>query len=307
MPKPAMAIINPASANGKTRLNWPTMKKGLEEAGLEFDFAFTSCPAEATHLTSEALHKGYGTIISVGGDGTLNEVVNGFFAGDELINSQARLGIIAAGTGGDFIRTLEYPKDFNQAAQLIVKGQTRLIDLGRLEFINHRGQSASSYYINIAGFGMDGAVVDRVNKTSKFFGGFASFLYGTLAALASFKSVPVTLEIDGQLVWEGPTTVVAIANGKFFGGSMQIAPAAVLDDGLFEVVLVRGMPKASLLRCLPTIYSGTHINNPVVSCFKGARIKAASTGRVLLNVDGEQPGILNAELSLLPQILNIIC
>jgi YegS/Rv2252/BmrU family lipid kinase len=302
-----MVIVNPASSNGKTNIIWPDIKNRLEKENLEFDFSATSCQSEATHFAREALHKGYETIISVGGDGTLNEVVNGFFENGQLINSSAKLGLIAAGTGGDFIRTLEYPRDYAQACRLIARGHTRQIDIGKSEYYDHKEQLRERYFINVAGFGMDGAVVDRVNRTSKFFGGFISFLYGTLAALTQFKSLSVSLQIDDELVWEGPITAVAVANGQYFGGSMQIAPEAVIDDGIFEIILVKGMPKTKLLQSLPTIYSGAHVHDPNVSCFKGTKVKAVSTERVLLEVDGEQPGVLNAEFSIMPKILNIIC
>ena len=306
MAKQAMVIVNPASANGKTRINWPDIKKCLETEGLEFDFSSTTCRSEATYFAREALHKGYDAIISVGGDGTLNEIINGFFENGQMINSSAKLGIIAGGTGGDFIRTLGYPKNYKEACNIIARGQTKLIDLGKLEYFDHKEQLTTNYYINIAGFGLDGAVVDRVNHTSKFFGGFVSFLYGTIAGLAQFRSFSLTLEVDGQLAYQGPATMAAVANGQYFGGSMQIAPAAVLDDGILEIVIVKGMKKLKLLRCLPTIYGGTHIIKPEVICLQGTKVKATSPDRVLLEIDGEQPGLLNAEFTILPKALNII-
>ncbi len=306
MAKNTMVIVNPASGNGKTRNNWPDIKNNLEKAGLEFDFAHTTCRFEATYFVREALKNGYETIVSVGGDGTLNEVVNGFFDNGVMINQSAKLGIIPGGTGGDFIRTLDYPKDYIEACQVIARGQSELIDLGKVNFFNHNASPISRYFINVAGFGLDGAVVDRVNRTSKFFGGFLSFLYGTIAGTLQFQSFPLTLEVDGQLVHEGMTSVVTVANGQYFGGSMQIAPGAVLDDGIFEIVIVEGLTKGRLLRCLPTIYKGAHGQFPEVSFLRGIRVKATSPERVLLDIDGEQPGILNAEFSILPKVLNII-
>lgn len=307
MAKNTMVIINPASGNGKTRNNWPDINKNLEGAGLEFDFASTTCRFEATYFVREALKNGYENIVSVGGDGTLNEVVNGFFENGKMIKESAKLGIIPGGTGGDFIRTLGYPKEYSEACKVIARGQTRLIDLGKLNFTDNQGKPAERYYINIAGFGLDGSVVDRVNHTSKFFGGFLSFLYGTITATLQFQSFSLSLEVDGQLAFEGPTTMAAVANGQYFGGSMQIAPGAVLDDGIFEVVLVKGLTKTRLLKCLPTIYKGAHGQFPEVEFMRGTKVKATSPDRVLLDIDGEQPGILNAEFSIVPKALNIIC
>ena len=307
MSRKTMVIVNPASGNGKTRISWPDIKQNLEAAGLVFDDVFTTCRFEATHFASQALRDGYDTIISVGGDGTLNEVVNGFFADDKMINPAARLGIIPGGTGGDFIRTLNYPEDYKEACQVLGRGQSRKIDVGQLHFIDNDGKPTQRYFVNIAGFGMDGAVVERVNRTSKFFGGFLSFLYGTVMALIQFDSFQLSLEVDGKLVYEGPATMTAVANGQYFGGSMQIAPRAVLDDGVFEIVLIEGLKKGKLLRCLPTIYKGAHGQFPEVRFMQGTTVRAVSPDRVLLDIDGEQPGVLDAEFSILPGVLNIIC
>ncbi len=307
MAKNAMVIVNPASSNGKTRKNWPDIKKNLEKAGLEFDFAPTTCRFEATHFAREAIKNGYETIVSVGGDGTLNEVINGFFDNGVKINQSAKLGIIPGGTGGDFIRTLGYPKDYIEACKVIARGQSQLIDLGKVDFFDHDASPISRYFINVAGFGLDGTVVDRVNRTSKFFGGFVSFLYGTLAGVMQFKSFDLCLEVDGKPVYEGSTTVIAIANGQFFGGGMQIAPGAILDDDLFDIVIVKGMNKSRFITCLPSIYKGSHGQYPEVTFMQGRSVKASSPGRVLLEVDGEQPGILNAEITLLPKAMHVIC
>lgn len=307
MTKNTMVVVNPASGNGKTRNNWPEIKKHLAAAGLQFDFAFTTCRFEATHFVHKALHDGYETIISVGGDGTLNEVVTGFFYQNKMINPAAKLGIIPGGTGGDFIRTLGYPSDYKEASKVIGRGESRKIDVGRLKFIDNDGKSVQRYFVNIAGFGLDGAVVERVNRTSKFFGGFLSFLYGTVVAILQFKGFHLTLEVDGELVFDGPATMAAVANGQYFGGSMQMAPGAVLDDGVFEIVIIEGLNKFKLLRCLPTIYKGTHDQFAEVRFLRGTKIKASSPDLALLDIDGEQPGVLEAEFEILPKVLNIIC
>lgn len=307
MAKNTMVIVNPASGNGKTRINWPDIKSNLEKAGLDFAFAHTTCQFEATYFAREALLNGYETIISVGGDGTLNEVVNGFFENGRLINSSAKLGLICAGTGGDFIKTLGYPKDYVEACKILARGQSKKIDVGKVDFTDHNGKAVSRYFINVAGFGLDGTVVDRVNHTTKFFGGFISFLYGTLTGVTQFKSFNLALEVDGSLVYEGPTTLVAVGNGQYIGGGMQVTPGACFDDGTFEIVIVESVTKLRFFTCLPSIYKGKHGQYPEVTFMQGRSVKASSPDRVLLDVEGEQPGVLDAEFSIFPQAINVIC
>lgn len=301
-----MIIINPASANGRTGDNWEQMRSHLHKLDLQFDEQMTTAAGDATRMTRQAILDGYTTVVSVGGDGTLNETLNGFFDQGTLINPQARLGVICCGTGGDFVRTAGIPKDFHEAAATLLRGKTRKLDVGQITFVTHGGEKATRYFLNIAGFGLDGEVVYRVNNTSKAMGGFLSFLWGTFTGLLAYRSLPIKLEIDGEVCYEGMMTVVAVANGQYFGGGMQIAPMARLNSGRFAIVLIDSMSKGKFLTSLPTIYSGTHINNPHAHVFMGTRVRATSTQKVLVEVDGEQPGYLDAELSLIPQCLPVI-
>ena len=304
-----MAIVNPASANGRTGRAWRRIAEALAAAGLRFDSRHTSGSREATLLTRSALQQGYRTIISVGGDGTLNEVVNGFFEAEAgvLINPDARLGMISSGTGRDYIKTINYPRNVKEASQILARGRTRVIDIGYVRYQNNEGGAASSYFINIAGMGMDGATVERVNRTSKVLGGKISFLWGTIAALAQYRNRKVTLEIDGMIRYCGEATLVVIANGQYFGGGMRIAPESRLDSGHFDIIIADGLTKPEVIANLPRIYRGTHLTHPKVHLMRGTRVKAFSPEKVLLEVDGEQPGTLNAEFSIFPQKLSLIC
>lgn len=301
-----MMIVNPASANGKTGSNWSKMDSYLRSIGLEFSVQMTAAAGDATRMTRQALLDGYTTIVSIGGDGTLNETLNGFFDQDALINPEASLGVICCGTGGDFIRTAGIPRKLPPAAVLLREGKSRTLDVGCVTFISHAGERVSRYFLNVAGFGLDGETVYRVNNTSKALGGFLSFLWGTVSAIIAHRSLPIKLEVDGQICYEGMMTVVAVTNGQYFGGGMQIAPMADLESGQFEVILIDAMTKRELLTCLPTIYKGKHIYNPHFKAFSGTRVKATSTQRVLVEVDGEQPGYLDAEFSLIPACLKVI-
>lgn len=305
----SMVIVNPVSANGRTGRNWPRIAGEMKEAGLQFDVQITSKSGEATLLAQTALQQGYQNIIAVGGDGTLNEVLNGFFESENssLINPEARLGLISSGTGRDFIKTINYSKDIKQACRTLARNHTRTIDIGKVCYQNSEEKRSSSFYINIAGMGMDGETVDRVNRTTKVFGGKVSFLWGTIAALIQYRNRELTLEIDGMTRYHGEATLVAVANGQYFGGGMRIAPEAELESGHFDIIIVDGMTKPEVIANLHRIYLGTHLSHPKVCMMRGRHVRATSSQRVLLNVDGEQPGVLNAEFELLPQKLQLIC
>ncbi len=301
-----MVVVNPCSANGKTLKKWPHIQQELNAAGAVFDYRMTEYSLHAVEITREALKQGYDTIVAVGGDGTLNEVVNGFFEDDKTINPEAKLGVISCGTGGDFVRTAGLAKDIKTACQTIAKGGTRIIDIGRALFKDHQGNYMTKYFINVAGFGIDGEIVYRVNHTSKAFGGFLSFLWGTLTAIASFQPREIRLEIDGTIRFNGKATVIAAGNGKYIGGGMKIVPMAELDSGYFDVIVVDNMSKVELIKNLPRIYGGSHIDDPRVYCMRGTRIKASSPELVLVDIEGEQPGTLDIDISILPGIMRLI-
>ncbi|MGE5543492.1 MAG: diacylglycerol/lipid kinase family protein [Bacillota bacterium] len=305
----SMVIVNPASANGRTGRNWPRIAEQLRNAGIEFDAQITSKSKEATQLTRTALKRGYRVIIAVGGDGTLNEVLNGFFELENgcPINPEARLGLISSGTGRDFIKTINYPKDIKRACRTLARNHTRTIDIGQVCYQDSSGNKAASYYINVAGMGMDGETADRVNRTTKAFGGKISFLWGTIATLVQYRNRELTLEIDGVTRYHGEATLVAVANGRYFGGGMHIAPEARLNSGHFDIIIVDGMTKPEIIANLHRIYTGTHLSYPKVYLMRGKHVRATSHQKVLLNVDGEQPGMLDAEFKLLPQKLHLIC
>ena len=305
----SMVIVNPVSANGRTGRNWPRIAEELKKAGLKFDFQITSKTKEATHIARDTLEKGCRTIIAVGGDGTLNEVLNGFFEPEngDPVNPEARLGLISSGTGRDFIKTINYSEDIKRACRTLARNRTRTIDIGHVRYQSPEGKKDSSFYINVAGMGMDGETVDRVNRTTKVFGGKISFLWGTIVTLVQYRNRELTLEIDGTIRYHGEATMVAVANGQYIGGGMHIAPEARLDSGHFDIIIVDGMTKTEIMANLHQIYRGTHLSYPKVYLMRGKHVRASSNQRVFLNVDGEQPGVLNAEFKLLPQKLKLIC
>jgi diacylglycerol kinase (ATP) len=302
----AAIVVNPASANGATGKRWPEMAEVINREGISFEHRFTDGPGHATEIARQFLKEGHDLIIAVGGDGTTNEVVNGFFDQEQkAIRPGAAISFISGGTGRDLIRTVGIPTGTAEAVKHIINSPVRSIDLGRASFINNQGLTEIRYFINVAGLGLDGATVDRVNRTSKALGGFVSFLWATVATLILYKNQKMMIAVDGVQVCEEPVTVVVFGNGRYFGSGMCVAPNALLDDGLFDIVILKDLSKVNLLISLPRVYKGTHLSHPRITSLRGKTIKVTADGTALLDLDGEQPGCAPVEIELLPRAINL--
>ncbi len=300
------AVVNLRSANGRTEKLWPDIERALSGAIGDFEFAFTTGRYTAPDITKKSIKSGFNRIIAVGGDGTLNEVLNGFFENDKPINRQAVLGVISMGTGADFIKTMGIPKPYQDAVKVIKNAKTRDMDTGKIKFVSHDGHETIRYFINIADAGIGGETVDRVNRTTKVFGGFISFLWGTIMTLITYKNKNITITLDNNKPYNTEISMLAIANCQFFGGGMHIAPNAVPDDGMFDIVTIGKAGFIDFIRNSSKIYKGTHINDPMVGYTHAIRVELTSKDMVLLDVDGEQPGMLPATFDILPKSINVI-
>ncbi len=296
-----VVVVNPHSAGGKTEKRWPQLREIIHEAYGPFESKFTDAPGSATLLTREALKAGADLVVAMGGDGTINEVVNGFFDGTRAVAPAASFGVLPAGTGGDFIKSLGTSKEVRTAAQQLKLATPRAIDVGRLTFVGHDGATQTRHFINIASFGISGVVDRYVNESSKTFGGTVSFAVATLKAGVKYKNATVRLVLDGGPAREGKIYNVAVANGRYFGGGMKVAPDASLDDGLFDVITMGDFGFADLLLRGLDIYSGKHVTNPKVTVHRARKVEATPEDgvEVLLDVDGEQPGRLPATFELI--------
>lgn len=303
-------IVNPNSANGSTRKEWPAIEALARRSFPRLTVAFTTHPYEAPELTRRALHDGADLIVSVGGDGTHNEVVNGFFAGESVINPQAALAVLSRGTGGDFRRTLGLErctgKDMPAAVESLARCRVSPCDVGRLEFLDDAGKLTVRRFINITSFGMGGEVDRRVNESSKALGGKVSFLIGSIKAALAYKNRRVRVLVDGNEFIDGPIYNVAVANGKYFGGGMMIAPNAEIDDGFFDVIGLGDFGFSDSLRLARTVYSGAHLSNLKVLQTRARSVIATSDETVLLDVDGEAPGRLYAKFDMLASAIRIL-
>lgn len=296
-------IVNPRSANGKTGKRWPEIERAVTKHLGKLRAYMTSKPRHATALARQALAEGAELVISVGGDGTNNEVLNGLFEDGRPVNPAAAMSVIPGGTGGDFARLLGFAKEPDTVAARLAQSKPKPIDVGRLTCVDHSGATASLMFLNIASFGLGGEVDARVNRTSKVLGGRLSFLWASLMTVLNYRNRPVHLVIDDVLDEERVIQQVSVANGQYFGAGMWIAPQASLDDGLFDIVIQGDASRMQTLLRAGDIYKGTHVQHPNTQVVRGRRLTASSKEVTLIDMDGEQPGRLPVTIELVPRAL----
>lgn len=295
-------IVNPSSAGGATMKRWPRTSEKLERIIGKFDYGFTNAAGVATMMTMKAVKGGYEKIIAVGGDGTLHEVVQGLFEDEEMINPDVIVGTLPSGTGIDFARTLKIAGDADEAMVRLRGGKFKKIDLGLVHFSDHNGMDGVRYLINMADVGLGGEVAERANNSPKVLGGFATYLFSSVISFASYKPKNVRIVLDDEVLEETVTSIF-VANGKYFGGGMFIAPPAELDDGWFDVIIVKGLSKWDVLSFAPRLYSGKLLTLPGVKHFRAKNIAVGSEEKILINLDGEQPGTTPVKFTILPGAL----
>lgn len=299
-------IVNPASANKATAREWPAYKKALSDAGFEFEAVMTEYPGHASELSRQALKMGYKTIVSVGGDGTMNEVANGFFEKGSLIDGNSRLVVFSRGTGCDFIKTLGINKGIEDFLAILQRNRERQIDVGRLSFFDAEGNKSVRYFLNVADIGIGAETADRVNKHSKRFSGFLSFMLGTISTVFMYENKNFEVIIDDKIILNEIISSVVVANGKYFGGGMMVAPDAMPDDGVFDIIILGNLSKPDIIKSFPLIYKGKHMSHPKLKYYRGSRVKVTSSGRGLIEVDGEIPGRADAMFELIPKAMKIL-
>lgn len=299
-------VINPKSANGKTAAEADAiLNKARAVLGTDVEALHTQHQNHATELTAQALDGGASCVMAVGGDGTNNEVINGFFRPDGTVRSpEASFAFLPRGTGGDFRRTFGFGKQLDAALQRAGKPGVPT-DVGVVDYTDHQGGRGRRHYINISGAGLSGIVVKTVNQTSKSLGAF-SFVVGTLKGLMAFHPYAMKITVDGQPFHDGPAALCVAANGRYFGGGMQIAPGAAVDDGLLSVVCLPGWTTLGFVSRSLTLFAGDVRRSKGVKESAGKVVQMESSDpEVLLDVDGEQPGRLPATFSVLPGAVRV--
>jgi diacylglycerol kinase (ATP) len=301
--KYAKVIVNPVAGAGRTGRLWPKIKSLFQRHGLRFEHEMTEAPGHAIELARNAAEKGYDMVVSVGGDGTINEIVNGLYASGNI--GDALLGIVSTGTGGDYVRTAGIPRNYEDACRCFLQPKKRTVDLGIVEYARN-GSREERIFVNFAGMGFDAEIVRRTTQQFKALGALPSYLLGLLTTLVSYANKKITLVVDGREEERRVCTVI-MNNGKYGGGGMFTAPQADLTDGLLDVLIIGDLSKPDLLWSLPRIYKGTHLTHPKVVLKKAKEIEVKSPGEKMhLQADGELLGEVPARFRILPAMLNII-
>jgi YegS/Rv2252/BmrU family lipid kinase len=300
-----LVVVNPRSRSGATQRQFASLEPRLRDSLGVLEVEWTRAPRDAERIAREGVRAGFERIVVAGGDGTTSEVVSGLLGAQ--LGDYAEVAPLPLGTGGDLMRTLGVPRQLDRALEEIAAGRSKKVDAGRVRYTDRSGRERTSHFLNVTSFGVSGLITELVNRATKVFGGRVSFLLGTLRGITRYRPEEVRIRVQGELVHEGPLVLGTAANGRFFGGGMQVAPRAEPADGLFDVVVIPGFSKARLLRELPRIYRGTHLDVPEVSFHRGQRVEAeAAPGRVWVEVDGEPLGTLPASIEVLPNAISVL-
>jgi YegS/Rv2252/BmrU family lipid kinase len=312
-----LIIINPASGGNSTRDAWPAMASDLATHFGAFNCAFTQMPGQGRALAASGAREGRGLIVACGGDGTISEVANGIL--ESGCGDVVELGILPSGTGGDFRRSLGIPARAADAARTLRTGRARQTDVGRVTYINHEGAEEARYFLGVASLGMSTDIIERVKlKGSRSFpaarsgwlGGKISFAAATVQSTLSSPGTSVIVQLEDAPERRLTVSNLCIANARYFGGGMKIAPVAILDDGRFDVIAIGDLGALKILANAHRLYRGTHLEMEQVH-HTHARVitarPARKTEKVAIEIDGELPGYLPARFEILPRALRIRC
>ena len=295
----AVFLVNPASGNGATGKRWPELAHRASLLGLKGETLLSDRPGHLIELAGRAVDDGASLVVAVGGDGTLNEVVNGIAGRD------VELATIPLGTGMDFVRTYGIPTKFDDAVRCALDGATRTIDAGRVSYRMWSGEAAERWFANVGSVGMSGAVAQRANGMSKVLGGKVTFFYALTRVFLEWENTEVTVLLDDGEERRGLMHDVVVANGAWHGGGMKLAPAALPDDGLFEVVLIGDIGKIDFLTTAPKIYKGRHVEHAKVEVVRSKRVEVDAAERLPIEVEGEQVGTTPAVFEVVPGALRV--
>ena len=300
----SIVVVNPRSGGGATGRVWPQLSKELRPVLDHWDEVHTEGPLHATEITRRAVEDGYDQVIVVGGDGTFNEAVNGLFPEDEIfgigtspIRPNVRIVPVRRGTGGDFARMFNLRGSGQRVFSHLDSGHELAFDVGLCTFTDEKGHKRRRAFANIGSFGLSGLVVNQVNASKKKGGAF-SFLIPTINALMKYHPQKVEVIIDDKLFYEGPMVLGVVANGRFFGGGVKIAPDAQPNDGLLDVVLLLSSGPREIIR-ITDVLRGRHVKWSTARVAQGrsvtVNIVEEASSPCLIELDGEQPGILSAQ------------
>lgn len=311
-----LVIVNPASADGATRDAWPRIASDLRTHFGPFSVLFTEAIGDGGRLAMEAAKQGTKLIIACGGDGTISEVANGIIGS----NQDVELGLLPSGTGGDLRRSLKISTNIATAARALRDGRTRTIDIGRVAYLSDAGERETRYFVNVASFGMSTAVLERQRSGdrkkwlpslgSRKLGSKLSYAAATIQTTLAATPTDIYFQLDEQPERRLRVAEFAVANARYYGGAMKIAPAAKLDDGLFDVVTIGDAGAFRILANSPRLYFGAHLRMDEVSHALAKKVIARPANkeeRIAVELDGEIVGRLPVTFQIIPRALRVRC
>lgn len=300
-----IAIVNPNAGAGKCHRDWPKIKTLLEKYDVKFHAEFTERRFHAMIIARNKIREGYKKIIVVGGDGTLNEVINGLFAQKDLLTTDITLGMIPVGTGNDWSRMFGISTKYEEAIKILIKEKTFIQDAGRVIF-TRRDQKMGRYFINIAGIGFDALVTLKTNNLKdKKRGSKLLYFWNIFTSLFGYKHFHAELQVDGAL-HECDIFSMNIGICQYNGGGMLQLPDAIPDDGIFDLTIIKKIGALGILKSLPVLYNGKIKQHPRVLTLNGKNIQVNSSGTIFLETDGESLGHTPFEFEIIPQSVKII-
>lgn len=304
-----VAIVNPAASSGGAAAQWPGIEHGLRQRFPELSVRETQAPGHATALCREALESGTQRVISVGGDGTNNEVLCGFVDADGKNRfPDAALGIVAAGTGGDFQRMFGALTPAKQV-QRLAKAEVRRIDYGLAEFVDHEGNEVRRPFLNTGSVGISGLVVQYVATASRSLGNQWAYVGSSLKGIWNYRNRQVTIAHDDEDPVRVDLTLACVTNGQYFGAGMWACPDASLSDGLLDSLRLVGMSRSRLVGTLAKVFKGRHLSVRGVEYRKAHTVSIRpvdADAELLLELDGEQPGRAPVRFTVVPDALNVL-
>ncbi len=300
-------IMNPASAGGKTARDLRIIQEMvISHICKSPKLRITEKPWDAKLYAKKAIEQGASLLIVAGGDGTIQEVVNGYFEKNRMIGAKCPLGILNCGTGGGLAQSLGLPKSLMSQIDIISKGTVHKIDCGRVQYVDHEQHKHIRYFINELQFGIGGTVVRQTGILKKQFGGTLAFGITTLKSVFTHPNQRLQIKVDDKKNIDGLFTGIVIANGAYTGGGMNLTPGAKTDDGFFNILLIKGLSIKDRLIAFSKIYSGKHIKNGKFSYFKAKKLNVSSKEKVLAEADGELLGNLPYSVQIIPKALPVI-
>ncbi len=301
-----MIIVNPNAGVKKGKKEWPKIHQIIEKEGIDHDFLLTEHKDHAIHLTRKSIEKGYRKIGVVGGDGTMNEVLNGIFLQQACPVLEITMGVIPIGTGNDWCRMFNVPFEYEGAVKLLKKQHTFIQDVGKVTY-HKKDQTLDRYFMNVAGMGYDALVAKKTNLfKAKGHGGPLTYLWFVFASLFQYSFLHVMIEVDGEQVFNGEMFSMNVGICKYNGGGMMQVPAAIPDDGLMDVTLIIKAPKWLVIRHTSKLYDGTLVKLPIVHTYRGNKVHIQSNETIYLEADGESLGHTPFTYEILPKALKVV-